>query len=125
MGGVARRGVYPHGVVCGLMMSMLTYLWWGQDLPVPLFAAVLCTPYCAVPGYLFARRHGAVWFGVLAALVTAATAHVIVFVASVGIAATTDPWPEALLWLLGIGFVPVTAFLGLFFGRLGAALVAA
>jgi hypothetical protein len=116
---MSRRGSYQHGLVCGLLMSAVAYAMRGWDAPGPLFAALLCTPYCVIPGYLFARR-SEIWLGALAGALVAATGHVIVFLTAVGVAATVWPWPQPLLWLLGLLFVPITAILGIFFGRLGA-----
>jgi ABC-type thiamin/hydroxymethylpyrimidine transport system permease subunit len=114
------HGVHPHGFVCGLLMSIIAYALWGRDIPVPLVAVVLCTPYCAVIGYVVARWHEA-WLSAMVAAVAAVTGNVVVLLFSVGMAATVQPWPLALLWLLGVAFVPIPALLGVLFGRLGAA----
>ena len=104
-------------------MTGLALLLRGWDVPVPLAAAALCSPYCAVPGYLVARGHGA-GMGVMTGAVTAATGHVIVFLATVAYAAATQPWPKPWYWgLMGLLSLAVTFMLGMFFGRLGAALV--
>jgi hypothetical protein len=116
------RGVHPHGSVCGLMMSVVAYALWGKDIPVPLVAMVLCTPYCVVIGYVVARTHEA-WLSAMVAAVAAATGNVVVLLFSVGMAATTQPWPTPLLWLLGVAFLPLPLLLGILFGRLGAAFV--
>lgn len=103
-------------------MTVLALFLRHWDVPVPLVAAALCTPYCAVPGYLVAR-HDSVGMGVLTAAVTAATGHVIVFLATIGYAAATQPWPKPWYWgLMGLLSLAVTFMLGMFFGRLGAAL---
>jgi hypothetical protein len=117
--GIWWRGVCPHGLVCGFLMVTLAFLTRTWDAPVPLFAAVLCTPYCAVPGFLTARRDGA-GQGVAVAAVTAATGHVIVFLGAAGYSATNQPWPKPLLWgLTGLLSLAVTFLLGMFFGRIG------
>jgi hypothetical protein len=114
------RGLHPHGFVCGFLMSIVAYALWDRDIPVPLVAVVLCTPYCAVIGYVVARGHEA-WLSAMVAAVAAVTGNVVVLLFSVGMAATAQPWPVALLWLLGVAFLPIPALLGVLFGRLGAA----
>lgn len=117
------RGVWPHGLVCGLLMTALALLLRGWDAPVPLLAAAFCSPYSAVPGHLVGRHHGS-GMAVMTGAVTAATGHVIVFLVAVGYAAATQPWPKPWYWgLMGLLSVAVTFMLGMFFGRVGAALV--
>jgi hypothetical protein len=103
-------------------MSVVAYALWDKDIPVPLVAMVLCMPYCVVIGYVVARTHEA-WLGALVAAVAGATGYVVMLLFCVGMAATTQPWPTPLLWLLGVAFVPLPLLLGVLFGRLGAACV--
>jgi hypothetical protein len=118
------RGIYPHGVLCGVLMVGMTYWARGWDLPVPLIAMFLFMPYFVLSGFLAARRHG-VDAGMAAGAATAVTGDVIVFGGAAIYAAATpsQPWTTALLWvavdvLVG-GFM---ALVGVFCGRLGAAL---
>ena len=117
------RGVWPHGLACGVLMTVLALVLRQWDAPVPLVAAAFGSPYCAVPGYLVTRHHG-VGMGVMTAAVTAATGHVIVFAATVAYSAATQPWPKPWYWgQMGLLSLAVTFMLGMIFGRLGAALV--
>jgi hypothetical protein len=101
-------------------MTVLAVFLRRWDVPVPLVAAALCSPYCAVPGYLVTRHHG-VGMGVMTAAVTAATGHIIVFGATIGYTAATQPWPKPMDWALtGLLSLAVTFMLGMLFGRLGA-----
>jgi ABC-type thiamin/hydroxymethylpyrimidine transport system permease subunit len=104
------------------MMSVVAYVLWDKDIPVPLVAVVLCTPYCVVIGYVVARTHEA-WLSAMVAAVAAATGNAVVLLFCVGMAATSQPWPTPLLWLLGVVFVPLPLLLGVLFGWLGAAFV--
>lgn len=104
-------------------MSVVGLLLRHWDAPVPLFAAAFGTPYCLIPGYLYARRHGAAWFGVVTAGMTAVTGTVIVLLVTIAYTATVEPWPKPLIWLVGMIFVPIAGILGIFFGRVGAAFV--
>ena len=117
-----RRGVYPHGLLCGFLMALVAFWIRDWDLPVPLVAAVLCTPYCMVPGFQIARRGGA-GLGVLAGGVTGATGNVVVFVFMTVYSAINQPWPMPMLWLMAGTLALAAMFLfGMFFGGLGAAL---
>jgi hypothetical protein len=116
------RGIYPDGLLCGLLMVVWAYWVRDWDAPVPLIAVYLFLPYPVLSGFLAARRHG-LDAGMAAGLATAVTAHVIIFAGTVIYSAATQPWQEPAIWLaIGVLLVGFTALLGVFCGRLGAAL---
>jgi hypothetical protein len=118
------RGIYPHGVLCGLLMVAFAYWARGYDLPVPLIAIFLFMPYSVLSGFLAARRNG-VEAGMATGAATAVTGDVIVFGSAAIYSAATpsQPWTTALLWVaVGLLMAFFMALVGVFCGRLGAAL---
>lgn len=118
------RGIYPHGVLCGVLMVGWAVWARGSDTPAPLIAVFLFLPYFVLSGFLAARRHG-LDAGMAAGTATAVTGHVIVFAGAAiySAAIPTQPWTTALLWVAaGVLLAGFTALVGVFCGRLGAAL---
>ncbi len=114
------RGMAPHGLLCGLLMTAWAVWARGWDAPVPLIAAVLFSPYYVLSGFLTARRHR-VDAGMVAGAATAVTGYVIVVVSTVLYTALTQPWPTLFLWVvLGTTFVLLPLLVGGFCGLLGA-----
>jgi hypothetical protein len=119
------RGIYPHGVVCGFLMSLAAFLARDWDLPVPVIVVFLFLPYGVVSGLMTARRHG-VEAGMQAGSATVMTGHVIVFTAAVLYLALRDPWPDTLLWgTAGVLLLGLIGILGCFFGWFGGLLARA
>ena len=48
--------VSPHGLLCGVAMSLWCYRLRDVDLPMPLIATVVAAPYYAVVGFVAGRR---------------------------------------------------------------------
>jgi hypothetical protein len=114
------RGMRPHGLVCGVLITVWAVWLRGWDAPVPLIAVVLGTPYYALSGFLAGRRHS-VDAGMVAGAATAATGYVIALAATMLYSAMTQSWDKPFLWLvLGTIFVLLPVLLGGFCGLLGA-----
>jgi hypothetical protein len=116
------RGLYPHGLLCGFLMSVFAFWAHGRDVPVlPLVAVVLCTPYFALSGLLAGRRDG-LDAGMVAGAATAVSGYAIVTVVTICYTALTQPWPQSLLWVvLGLVFALLPVLVGAFCGLLGGA----
>jgi hypothetical protein len=115
------RGWYPHGLLCGFLMSLWAFWARNADLPIPLAAVILSTPYFVLSGLLAGRRTG-LDAGMVAGAATAVTGYAIVTVGTVCYTALTEPWGQAVLWaVLGLMFVFLPVLVGGFCGLLGAA----
>jgi hypothetical protein len=118
------RGLYPHGLLCGFLMSLWAFWARGADLPLPLAAVILSTPYFGLSGLLAARRQGGLDAGMVAGAATAVTGYAIVSVGTVCYTALNESWGQALLWVvLCLVFVFLPVLVGGFCGLLGAAVV--
>jgi hypothetical protein len=116
------RGISPHGLVCGLLLSVCTYWMRHWDGPMPLVEVVLVIPSAAVSGFVVSRGR-AVELGMATGAATATTGYVTAVVAAVLYAATTGPWLTSVTWaLLGATLVLGPVVLGATFGALGAVL---
>lgn len=116
------RGIYPHGIVAGLLMTACAVWMRAWDLPVPVIAVFLVSPFFVLPGFLATRRRS-LEPGLAAGMATAITGHIIVFLATMIYSAATQPWPKPLAWpVMGIVTTLLPAALGATLGALGAAL---
>ena len=120
--GAWSNGIYPHGFVCGVLMSVCAYPLRKWDVPVPVVVEICFAPVFVVSGFWVACRHGGEQ-GVAAGVAATVTGHSVLFLTAAGYAAVNLSALAALVEVLfAVTLLPASAMFGLLCGYAGAAL---